>query len=313
MTLLYFMLAACGEKSSNIEETGFFDDSGTTEDSGSIEDTSTSADSGSSSPEDSGTETTDPSTTDNDGDGVLADSDCDDENPWTSNDCERACVGNFEIQIADDLALVAGCQSIDGDLNITGIDQNDMIALHSLESITGELWFFSIENLQSFHGLENLHTIGGGMIISYNNALTSLNGLDALQNVGGTLSITGNSLLADISSLNTLQMIGGTLLLDRLAIENLTAFSNLTTVGESIYVSNCANITSLVDVASSLESFGASDVIGTYDPSYGLIESLLYVYNNESLCDSAISTTTTALQSMGWEGRTVSFSNGTCQ
>ena len=52
--------------------------------------------------------------TDSDGDGLTGNEDCDDENPWVSEDCRRTCTGDFEILSDDDLPQVAGCSVING-------------------------------------------------------------------------------------------------------------------------------------------------------------------------------------------------------
>ena len=158
-------------------------------------------------------------------------------------------------------------------------------------------------------GLEQLTTIGGGFIVSYHETLSTLAGLNALESIGGTLSITSNPMLIDIESLNSLKLIQGSMLLDNLVITSLDAFDQLKTVGASIYISECPQITSLIGIANQLSSFGEDETIGTYDPDYGVIESLFYVYNNEQLCESEVANTVTAFQNMGWEGRSVSYNN----
>lgn len=301
--MIHFILflLACGEK------TTINDDTTTIEDSG-----NNTEDSGNTSTTDSGTETSDPTTTDADADGVFAYEDCDDMNPWISTGCDRTCTGDFTIEVAEDLALVAGCQTIEGNLNIDGISQSNLFALHSLQSISGNLWFFRINGIETMNGLNNLQSIGDGLIISYSDTLLSLEGLDSLHTVAGSLSITSNPSLTDISNIASLRTVGGSMLLDRLGIQSLDGFSNLETIGASIYISECPAITSLIGITTNLQSFGEDESIGTYDPDYGTIESLLYVYNNSTLCESEIEQTTIAMKDMGWLGRTVSFNNGTC-
>lgn len=310
MLWMSFLLLACGEKDSQdgnqIEDTGSAENVDNTDDTNDTNDTDDTSDTSDTS------DTEDPENTDVDQDGVNADQDCDDLNPWVSTDCNRACTGEFKIETNEDLSLVAGCQSIEGDLNIDGIDQNDLIALHSLESVSGDLWFFRVTNLTNMHGLENLQSIGGGLIISYNDTLENIDALASLNSIGETLTMTNNPLLSNLSGFSSLHTIGGSILLDGLNITDLNGFSNVNTVGSSIYVSDCPSLTSLIGVSTSLQSFGEHESIGTYDPDYGLIESLLYVYNNEALCVAEIDATTAALENMGWEGRAIEFGNASC-
>lgn len=66
-------------------------------------------------------------------------------------------------------------------------------------------------------------------------------------------------------------------------------------------------------LANSLTSFGEHESIGTYDPDSGVIESLFYVYLNESLCQDEVDATTAEFENMGWEGRALGYdNNGVC-
>ena len=75
---------------------------------------------------------------DDDGDGLTGNEDCDDENPWVSEDCGRVCTGDFEILSDDDLPKVGGC-AVNGSLDIEGLSQTDLLALNHLENVTGSL------------------------------------------------------------------------------------------------------------------------------------------------------------------------------
>lgn len=175
--------------------------------------------------DDTNTETTDTEDTDvetdpnvdNDGDGVIGAEDCDDANPWVSEDCGRACTGDFEIEADDDLTLVAGCRTIEGNLNIDGITTTNMMALNGLESVSGYFWLFRGENLVNLKGLDKLTRVDDGIIISYHSALETLDGLAALTNVGGSMSITQSPMLQDLSALGNLTTIERTLMINSIA------------------------------------------------------------------------------------------------
>ena len=253
------------------------------------------------------------SSTDADGDGFLGSEDCDDENPWVSEDCGRVCTGNFEILSDDDLPQVAGCSVINGSLDIEGLSQTDLLALNQLENVTGSLLIMNNETLQSTIGLDKLTNVGEDLLISFNDALMNLNGLDSVQSVGSTLSLSNSSSLSNIQGLSGLASVGSSILLNNIPIADLKGFENLQVIGSSLYISDCTEITSLIDIASNLISFGENDTIGTYDEEGYIIESLFYVYNNDQLCEDVVAQTTVRFENMGWEGRSISFNNnGSC-
>ena len=252
--------------------------------------------------------------TDSDGDGLTGSEDCDDENPWVNEDCGRTCTGDFEILSDDDLPQVAGCAIINGDLDIEGLSQTDLLALNHLENITGSLLIMNNEALESTTGLDNLTNVGEDLLISFNDALVNVNGLDSIQSVGNTLSLSNSSSLSNIQGLSGLASVGSSILINSIPIADLKGFENLQIIGSSLYISDCPSITSLIDIASNLTSFGENDTIGTYDEEGYIIESLFYVYNNEQLCEDAVTQTTVSFENMGWEGRSISFNNnGSCE
>ena len=254
------------------------------------------------------------SSTDNDSDGLTGIEDCDDENPWVSEDCGRTCTGDFEILSDDDLPQVAGCAVINGSLDIEGLTQTDLLALNHLENVTGSLLIMNNEVLQSTTGLDNLSSVGEDLLISFNDALMNVNGLNSVQSVGNTLSLSNSSSLSDIQGLSGLATVGSSILINNIPIDDLSGFANLQIIGSSLYISDCTEITSLIDIASNLTSFGENDTIGTYDEEGYIIESLFYVYSNDQLCEDVVAQTTASFENMGWEGRSISFSNnGSCE
>lgn len=253
------------------------------------------------------------SATDSDGDGLTGSEDCDDDNPWVSEDCGRTCTGNVEILSDDDLPQVAGCAVINGDLDVEGLSQTDLRALNHLENITGSLLIMNNENLESTHGLENLNEVGEDLLISFNDALMNVDGLRSVQSVGNTLSLSNSNSLSDIQGLSGLTSVGSSILLNNIPIDDLSGFESLNTIGSSLYISDCPNIISLIDIASNMLSFGENDTIGTYDEEGYMIESLFYVYNNEQLCEEVVTQTAVRFENMGWDGRSISFNNnGSC-
>ena len=169
--------------------------------------------------------------------------DCDDENPWVSEDCRRTCTGDFEILSDDDLPQVAGCSVINGSLDIEGLTQTDLLALNQLENVTGSLLIMNNEALESTTGLNNLTNVGEDLLISFNDALMNLNGLDSVQSVGNTLSLSNSSSLSNIQGLSGLASVGSSILLNNIPIADLKGFENLQIIGSSLYISDCTEIT----------------------------------------------------------------------
>ena len=250
---------------------------------------------------------------DSDGDGALTSEDCDDGNPWVSEDCGRTCVGDFEVTGDDDLSKVAGCAIIEGSLDVEEISEPNLAALNHLESILGTLLIMNNSSLETTSGLENLNYIEEDLLISFNDALIDVDGLSSLKYIGGTLSVSNCESLTEISGLNGVQEVGSSMLLNNIPIANLSAFDQLQVLGASLYISDCPQITSLIEISTNLSNFGNNETIGTYDEEGYMIESLFYVYNNEQLCEDVVAQTAYSFESMGWEGKTNSWNNnGSC-
>ena len=128
------------------------------------------------------------------------------------------------------------------------------------------------------------------------------------------MSITQSPMLVDLSALGNLTTIERTLMINSIAATSLDAFSNLQSVGASIYISECPNLETISGLATNMTSFGTHESIGTYDSdAMSVIESLLYVYLNDALCQDDVDATATMLENIGWEGRSMGYdNNGTC-
>ncbi len=253
-------------------------------------------------------------TVDADGDGVTADADCDDANPWVNEGCGRACVGDVEITSNEELTQIAGCASIDGSVDVEGLTQTDMTGFNSLESITGSLWIMHSPGLESLEGLNNLQRIDEDLLLSYNDSLVSMDGLESLTTIGNTLSLSNSENLTDLMGLSNLTEIHGSMMINNLGVDSVDALDNLQTIGASIYVSECANLQSLSGLTTSLNSLGEDEIIGTYDEEGYQIASLFYVYMNDVLCQDLVDQTTTHFENIGWTGTANSWdNNGPCQ
>jgi len=136
--------------------------------------------------------------------------------------------------------------------------------LENLNYIEGDLQIgivddpgFGNASLTSLEGLENLNSIGGGLILADNPALFSPSGLENLTSIGGYLDIHRNDNLASLAGLEGVMSIGGNLGIgNNHNLTNLTALGGLTSVGGYLWIFETDSLTSL----SGLENINASTI-----------------------------------------------------
>jgi hypothetical protein len=127
------------------------------------------------------------------------------------------CEGDFEVLSRADLAGLANCRTITGNLTIRATDLVLLTELSNLSSVGGALQILAT-NLEGLEGLGNLLAIGGNLELSGNTSLISLAELSALTNIGGNVYIgvtaasepAENSVLADIRALADVSVSGDT-------------------------------------------------------------------------------------------------------
>ncbi len=125
----------------------------------------------------------------------------------------------YELKLAVYSAFVGtlpfeGITSLEGDLEISGIDDPGTSLSLSLSGISniihigGMLRLINFLNLTDLSDFANLKTLGGALKISWNQGLTSLHGLEGLQSIGGEIRINENHLLSDISAISHITAVG---------------------------------------------------------------------------------------------------------
>jgi len=92
------------------------------------------------------------------------------------------------------------CDTINGNLYISGSSVVDLSGLSFLTTVTGYL-YISFTNITSSTGLENIISIGDEVNISYNNNLTNLN-LNNLNSIGTNLYLNQNTSLNNFNAPN---------------------------------------------------------------------------------------------------------------
>lgn len=139
-----------------------------------------------------------------------------------------------------------GCTSIDGSLEIKGVNITNLNGLSNITAINGQLRIFSCPSLCDLNGIENLTYVGGDLVIEYNHGLSDLSGLDNLSEVGGLLNITSNQNIITISALENLSSVGGDLRINKIPfLTNLTGLENLIYLGGGLSLYNNQQLSSL--------------------------------------------------------------------
>jgi hypothetical protein len=98
-----------------------------------------------------------------------------------------------------------------GDWSPGGNSIPDFTGIENLTSIGGDLVICWNDSLSNLAGLENLTSIGGDLIFYVNGNLTSLVGLDNLTSIEGGLNLYSNHALISLSGLENLTVLGGNL------------------------------------------------------------------------------------------------------
>ncbi len=175
------------------------------------------------------------------------------------------CDGDIILETQEDVDNFAsnyGCDVITGDLIVGNAPWPEISNISNLEglsiitNVTGSLGIRRniIRNLE---GLENLISVGGELIVGYNDSLTVLQGLENLDSIGIGLIIIDNDALVSLHGMQNLTSIDGYLeILYNGAITSLEGLENLTSVGQFNINSNHDLIS--LDGLENLATVGAS-------------------------------------------------------
>lgn len=125
------------------------------------------------------------------------------------------------------------CTQINGLVIINGISSNDITNLNALHNITHIESSLSIEHTQllNYEGLNNLETIGGGIVSFENNMLVNFNGLENLEEIGGSLTVVQCDSFESFDGLQGVTNINRSLRLQNCpSISNFEGLNNLTQI-----------------------------------------------------------------------------------
>ena len=207
----------------------------------------------------------------------------------------QSCPGDYLIEDAEQLAGLALCSSIEGDLRVEKTSLTSLDALSNLETVGGELKLFQNAELVDLSALSNLKAVDGKLVLNQNNALTSLAGLGSLTNIGEGLYVGYNGVLPNLDGLDGLIDVGFIFIGVNNALKHIDALVSLETVGSHLLIKNNGALEQL-DGLGQLKTVGhylqVSDNAALTDiTGLSLLESVnseLTIVNNGALCQSQI-------------------------
>lgn len=210
--------------------------------------------------------------------------------PVWAQDCtpENITIAS-QVEMNDFQADHGPCDTVTGELSVSGNDIVDLSPLSALTSVGGYLRISFNEVLTNLDGLSALTSVGG-FAISTNTALTNLDGLSALTRVDGYFSIGDNTALIDLDGLSALTSVAGQLSIgNNAALTNIDGLSSLTSVFRVVILNN-DTLTNL-DALSALTSMGGgvhidhNAALTNLDGLSALISvgEGVYVYRNDAL------------------------------
>ena len=181
--------------------------------------------------------------------------------PISISDAPMVCTGDFVIRTQSELNQLAGCEVIDGDLQISSFVNEpdpviDLSPLISLREVTSSLFIQNTlvtsteglnnlektkrliitdnSRLQQINALEHLETQLEVLVLITNPQLQSLASLSGVRDSVQTIVITGNHSLKNIDGLEGITYVGGLDMIGNRNIENLNGFQNIKNIGRSL-------------------------------------------------------------------------------
>jgi hypothetical protein len=158
--------------------------------------------------------------------------------------------GSFTIQSALDIAMLAGCTGITGNLTIGGAGLTNLAGLEALTSVGGALTVQNATSLGALNDLKGLKTLGSLRL--YQTPALFTVGLPNLTSISGDFVIESNPFLTSLG-LPRLQTVGGTLMPrfnDRLTSFVLPALTDVATLSIGETTLTTVSLPSLAHVGS---------------------------------------------------------------
>jgi len=196
-----------------------------------------------------------------------------------------------------------GCTVIEGSVNISGANINNLNGLAAITAIRGSLFIGGNPLLTNVNGLGNLVTVGGEARIFYNDKLPNLNGMSKLNSIAGDFMIDHNPAMTSLGGLNGLTTVGRDFTIStNYSLVNMEGLNSLDSVGR--YFSISENKLQSLQGLSSLRSLPGTLAIGnnyTLNRLSGL-DSLVSVGTNLNISKNPGLKTLEGLGSLAYAG-----------
>ena len=180
----------------------------------------------------------------------------------------------YAISKAQELSSLDGLETVNRNVALSGMTNDNLLALENLTTIHGHLFIQNNPELTSLEGLKNLSHVSGQLVIQNNGVLANLSGLENLRHVE-SLTIISNGALTNFDALGGLEEVrNGEITINHNPslvslfglsgvrnVENLTIQSN-NNLENLIGLENIENLTDLsVSSNAILKSMWGGDVV----------------------------------------------------
>ena len=127
------------------------------------------------------------------------------------------------------------CDTVTGNLRITGPNITNMFYLDDLVEVRGNLVIRDTTQLSGMRGLDNIHTVGNNLNIRNNSNLESLSGLDKVAGSVNRLQVRDNPQLESLSQLAGINGVEENLVIrNNDALVSLQGLQNITATGNHL-------------------------------------------------------------------------------
>jgi hypothetical protein len=167
---------------------------------------------------------------------------------------------NYQL---NSLAGLDGISSLTDGFEINGSDSLQNLTGLALTEIGGHCFIRGLDGLESFSGLERLHSVGGWLQIENCRTIEDLGGLSSITNVGSGIAIRNNQELLSLTGLGPIATMDNSSLIIEYChnLMDISALSHLQHIEKGLEIKYCDDLESLqglhnlVHVGSELELY----------------------------------------------------------
>ncbi|PRX48094.1 T9SS type B sorting domain-containing protein [Salegentibacter salegens] len=180
------------------------------------------------------------------------------------NTCE---IINGDLLIGDevsDISGITGIKRVEGSLKVKYADVPGVSNFASLNYVGGDFEIHNCRSLQSVEGINNLHTIKGGLFIRQTSAIfKTISGFEELETIGGNFYINENyNGLEKIEAFEKLAQVDGAFVIQNNdSLKRVTGFNSLIKIGVQYSVESFDGNLSIRNNASLIEINGFNSLL----------------------------------------------------